>query len=245
MKKILILFVFVTAYSYAQVGIGTTDPQSDLHIAGDNSEVRIDGLNATNNANNNGTDLQPVFVDADGVLSLVTSPSSAEFKINVEDVIDEEVDTGPLGQANEEEIYTSSSFTLTRPAIVTVTYGTGITIEEYQGGPSTVVHDGKPKLYRLFFKLGNGTTASGNSYAKVGHTYTNNVDPLATGESVITGFIYVTASEHLYLPAGTYSVHLFARVIASTGSGGGTPIASDSFTAYFGGDSYVRVLVHY
>ena len=54
--------------SFAQVGIGTTQPQQDLHIAGDTSTIRIESLNATNIPFNNGIDLAPVSIDGFGNL---------------------------------------------------------------------------------------------------------------------------------------------------------------------------------
>ena len=57
--------------SYGQVGIGTTNPQQELHIAGNVNTIRIDGMNMHNNpAKHNGTDTVPVHVTSDGDLVL-------------------------------------------------------------------------------------------------------------------------------------------------------------------------------
>lgn len=52
MKQYLLLFVFISALCRGQVGIGTTDPQADLHIAGDvlvQEDFKTGVLNKVNN----------------------------------------------------------------------------------------------------------------------------------------------------------------------------------------------------
>lgn len=241
--------LFFIQMSYAQVGIGTTDPQADLHISGDDSTIRIDGLNATNNINNDGASLKTVYVDNNGELTLTNRPST-ELLLNLDAVLGSvrhTIDTGSLGESNQRELYATPSFTLTRNAMVTITYGLGVYIEDYQQGLGSYVSDGKPKLYRTFFQLGDGSTASGTSYAKVANTYINTVDVASVSELILTGFMYVNATEHIYLTPGTYSVHLFGRVVGAIPAGTGSPVASDAFTAVFGhgSDSYVRVIANY
>jgi hypothetical protein len=246
-----ILFVFLSIQiGVAQVGIGTVDPQADLHIAGDTSTIRIDGLNATNNVNNDGTSLQPLYVDNNGELTLTNRPST-ELLLNLDGVLGSvrhTIDTGSLGESNQRELYATPSFTITRNAMITITYGLGISIENYQAGQGSYVSDGKPKLYRTFFKLGDGSTSSGTSYAKVANTYVNTIDTFPLNQVILTGFMYVNATEHIYLVPGTYSVHLFGRVVGALSNGGASsPVASDAFTAVFGAgsDSYVRVIANY
>lgn len=73
MKKILLLLLlFITTIVLGQngkVGIGTTTPQETLHVAGDTSTIRIDGLNSINNDGNDGT-VTNVSVDTNGTLIL-------------------------------------------------------------------------------------------------------------------------------------------------------------------------------
>lgn len=73
MKKIIFLaLIFMNIESYAQVGIGTTDPQESLHVAGTTSTIRIEGLDVINNTLNQGPGkLTPVFVDNKGNFTLV------------------------------------------------------------------------------------------------------------------------------------------------------------------------------
>ena len=82
MKKNIFIVAFAmiisfTQFTYAQVGIGNTNPQQELHISGSSSTIRVEGLNSTNNTNNNGTDLAPVVVDANGDFT-IASPMYGE-----------------------------------------------------------------------------------------------------------------------------------------------------------------------
>lgn len=74
MKKLLLLSSVVLATSisyktYGQVGIGTTDPQEQLHVAGGN--LRVDNLSPTTTSGTN------VSVDVNGTLVLTELPKSS------------------------------------------------------------------------------------------------------------------------------------------------------------------------
>ena len=58
MRKLLLGCILATSITQAQVGIGTTSPQEQLHIA--NGNVRVDSLSSTNTSN--------VLADANGKL---------------------------------------------------------------------------------------------------------------------------------------------------------------------------------
>ena len=46
-KKLLLLMVFLTAVTYAQIGIGTINPQETLHVEGD---LIVEGFNVSDNS---------------------------------------------------------------------------------------------------------------------------------------------------------------------------------------------------
>lgn len=72
MKKTLLLLVsFNCILTFSQVGIGTANPQRELHVAGANSTIRIESLNTTNKPLLNvPPKLAPVYVTANGDLTL-------------------------------------------------------------------------------------------------------------------------------------------------------------------------------
>ena len=73
MRKLLLGCILATSITQAQVGIGTTSPQEELHIAGETSTIRIDGLNSTNNPKNNGLDTS-LSVNGSGTIILSNPP---------------------------------------------------------------------------------------------------------------------------------------------------------------------------
>ena len=72
MLKFCLAAVFLTCFcGFSQVGIGTNEPQKDLHIAGQYSTIRIEKLNSVNSPQyNDGIKPAPAFVDGNGNLSI-------------------------------------------------------------------------------------------------------------------------------------------------------------------------------
>lgn len=54
MKNQYLSILLYTSIGFSQVGIGTTNPQEQLHIAGNTSTIRIEGLSNANNPLNDG-----------------------------------------------------------------------------------------------------------------------------------------------------------------------------------------------
>lgn len=105
MKNLIyIVLMFLSWSTLAQVGIGTTTPLKDLHIADVNGTIRIESMNAINNPTfNDGINLSPVFVDGNGdvVLGSGTGGSGQEpinFLIEVPNFIDDNLDSAGFGR---------------------------------------------------------------------------------------------------------------------------------------------------
>lgn len=118
----------------AQVGIYTNDPQQTLHLSGTTSEVRIDGLNTTNNSTNLGAgSTTRVYADANGDLTLDTN-GTAGLQILVDSenyLVDEENPRNRVSQVGTTLGYdlaayptdfAGDQFTLTGNAIVEINY---------------------------------------------------------------------------------------------------------------------------
>jgi len=220
--KIIITFCLLCTLcvttSWAQVGIGTTDPQETLHVAGTNANIRIDGLNSVNNSMNlGGSNMYNVVVDADGDLSL----SSVSGELSSEDsmIAPVVVQTTANSGMNSTELY-SKSFTLTQKALVVITYYVSMDFEDTAG--ATIV-DGRAKIAHNYWYLGDGTTPNTTkSYGMTSSVYFNS-DTLTA-----SGYVYNSRSVTIPLDAGTYSVHLNGAVF-----GGG--LTSDAaFQVTFG-----------
>ena len=134
-RAILILFLLgFSILGWAQVGINTNTPQQTLDVAGASSEVRVDGLNTTNNATNLGTgSTTRVYADADGDLTLANNGVAGfELLVDSENYL-EDVQTPrnrvtQVGTALGYDItaypadFASAQFTLTKNAIIEVNY---------------------------------------------------------------------------------------------------------------------------
>ena len=74
--------------SFSQVGINTTNPQEELHIAGSTSTIRVEGLNSPNDVNNLGVgSTTPVYVNTNGDLVLGTLTDNVEILFDSEDYL--------------------------------------------------------------------------------------------------------------------------------------------------------------
>ncbi|MEP2937053.1 MAG: hypothetical protein ABJM06_01595 [Gilvibacter sp.] len=137
----LIVALFTTAtFCYAQVGIHTNNPQQTLHVAGATSDVRIDGLNDTNNNKNLGSgSTTRVFADSNGDLVLDnTGAGGLQILVDSENYLnDEETPRNRVAQVGTALGYDTvayptdfagDQFTLTGNAIVEVNYSVSWTI---------------------------------------------------------------------------------------------------------------------
>lgn len=215
---LLVSFLF-TLSCFAQVGIGTTSPESALHVAGATSTIRIDGLNSVNHPKNlGGTTNSKVVVNADGDLSLGT-PSG---EILSEPIMPSAISLKTTAAAglNSNELY-SKEFTLTERALVVITYYVSMDFKSFDG--TSNIDDGRAKVAHNYFYLGNGTTADASkSYGMTSSVYSNwNCD-------TATGFVYNSRSTTILLEAGNYSIHLNGAVY------GGNLTPDAAFSVSFG-----------
>ena len=72
MKKLIyFIFILFVNITLAQVGIGTIDPQQDLHVAGTTSTIRIESQNSINEPIlNTAAELAPIYATPDGDLTV-------------------------------------------------------------------------------------------------------------------------------------------------------------------------------
>ncbi len=205
--------------SWGQVGIGTVDPQEDLHIAGIGSTIRIDGLNSSNNNKNlGGSSKYNVLVDADGNLSLGDASGQISSESNVSSPV--VVQTTANSGLNSSELY-QKNFTLTQKGLVVITYYVSMDFKSYDGTAN--LEDGRAKIAHNYFYMGDGTTANTTkTYGMTSSVYSNmNCD-------TATGFVYNSRSTTIPMDAGTYSVHLNGAVY------GGDLTADAAFRVIYG-----------
>ncbi len=232
----MIFCCFTLVSANAQVGIGTVNPEEDLHIAGASSTIRIESLNAINNPTyNNGTDLAPVFVDGNGdiVLGNGSGASGQEpfnFLIDVPNFIPDDpyvlgiatgtaVNNNDSGETQTEGQLTTVTFTVPNDAIVEVKYGITMLIvgNDLSAGPPYFYVDYNQAISMMtFFKVdlnddGLDVTESGKEYGHKAQYY-------ATFDQGIVGYPYMNGQGYLTVPQGTHTLYFYGRVMDSATS---------------------------
>ena len=146
--KVFIVFSFVCLTNViGQVGINTTDPQEALHIAGSDSNIRVEGLNSSNNAKNlGGVNNYNLMVDTNGDLSLGLQSGllSSESKLPSTVTVQSTASAG----LNSDELY-QENFTLSQRALVVISYNVAIEFKSYDGTTKLI----EQKLHITIFIL--------------------------------------------------------------------------------------------
>ena len=229
--KVFIVFSFACLTNvFGQVGINTTNPQEALHIAGSDSNIRVEGLNNSNNANNlGGVNNYNLMVDTNGDLSLGLQSGLLLSETKLASPV--AVQSTATAGLNAAELY-QENFTLAQRALVVITYNIAIEFMSYDG--LTKLKDGRAKIAHNYFYIGDGTTAdTSKAYGMASNVYSNYIDDGAINS------VYNSHSEIISLDPGTYSIHMQGAVF-----GGG--LTSDaSFRGIFGNGDRLDVSVIY
>ena len=268
MKKLYTLVILIPFLGLSQVGVNTNTPLEELHISGNTSNVRVDGLNSPNNpANLGGTNSTKVFVDDDGDLTLGQVSSNIEMLFDPFNYLNDAEDTGGsdanvVNQTGTGSGYTIagwprqigpglSTFELTRPAIIEINYSLSWAVEK-SGIP---VDDQHARVVQSFlYLLRMPLTSHDPAFAT--SVVTTDLDgvPLTIGRALgINGqfftsgtinsnnkFLYNTGTDYVKLPPGRYCP-MFAAQLA-VGNTGGTG-AVKMFLG--GGQDEVQIIAHY
>ena len=159
-----ILIGLASLPTFAQVGINNTDPQQKVHVSGTTSNVRVDGLNETNNTSNLGSDSTTrVYVNADGDLILGSSSQTVELLVDSENYLDDVEDPTSLitqtGNAFGYSIagypmdFAGDQFTLTRNAILEVNYSVTWSVYKTSGASGRIAdRHGRVVQTGLYFR---------------------------------------------------------------------------------------------
>jgi hypothetical protein len=232
----LIAFLFISSVCNAQVGIGTTNPQEELHISGVNSTIRIEKLNSVNSPlNNDGLKPAPAFVDGNGDIALGNEPGIStgkpiNFLVIIDNFIvdnpygynepDEENDTGlvinnPVGETIMWKEITTIPITVPQKAYIEVKYG----ITLYAKGEDMSAHPppyidvnyGQAIVMEAFFcvDLDNDGTIDSSEFSTKYGIKAQYFETLVGG---ISGYPYMNGQAYLQLAPGNYGLHFFGLV---------------------------------
>lgn len=238
MKKTLLLLLFITFHSYAQVGIGTSDPQADLHIAGTTSTIRIESLNNTNQpVLNDGIKLAPAYVTADGDITIkpsgyvVGGPAGSvaplNFLLTYKNFIPDGVEgartviNNGLGTTLVSGLIYSLPFTSPQSALVEVKYGITIALSATDFNTANVPLTDPPtygtnftgwscRTFRIYFCI--DLNNDGLSAIELSKRYGIKGQAYTSGSQGSLGYAYMNSQGYANIPAGNHSLKFFGEV---------------------------------
>ena len=163
---ILLGLLLVSGHSLGQVGVNTTSPQEELHVAGANSGIRIDGLSMANNVENLGVDSNTrVFVNANGDLVLGSPSDNVQIMVDSENYLDDVEDpTSLINQTGNAFGYdpagvpsdlVAAQFTLTGNAILEINYSISWSVYDANASPTKRLDDQRSRVIQtgIYFRL--------------------------------------------------------------------------------------------
>lgn len=256
MKKIILYIssLFFSAVSIAQVGIGTDNPQQELHVAGSQSTIRIESLNSLNEpVLNDGVKLAPVYVTGNGDLTLNPSgwttgggPGTNEplnFLISIPNF----VPNGPYGDgtvvANDTSITSATNqigtpvvFVSPQDALIEIRYAMTIDLSS-QLLPQPAAYtfsDVSARSIRCYFYIdlnNDGLDAMELSkvYGLHGEAYTS-YDQGSVGYAFIHGVGYGS------IPQGTHSLVFFGETHDGTNL--------NTYVGFGGSSDYLKIRLY-
>lgn len=232
-KNYLSTILLTSTFTFCQVGVGTTAPLESLHLAEDDSTIRIESLDNINNTENNGVELAQVYVDKDGELTL-TAPvftgagsagSPLNFIIDIPNFVPDNlsgfvspynklgriITSDNTNESIEGFIY-SIPFITPQSCVVEIKHSISVILSgtDLAIPSKTYISDGKTRTLQTFFcfDIGNDGLSPAEKaikYGFQGQFYSSN-----TGG--ITGYPYLNSHGYASLPPGTHSIHFFAIV---------------------------------
>lgn len=240
-KIICLLSLFAIVPCWGQVGINTDNPEQALHIAGASGTIRMESLNATNNAQNGGdvngdldltNDTFPLYVDENGDFTLELQTVAASDDTDAFDHLSLPNSSVFLPSSDSDgevttEI-TSFSITVNRKAILEVKYG--ISFDVYADATKTIISD------RLSRRVENFLSVRGSTkyYGRSAKSYSSRSTDSRVGEMFNASSTYITLPN-----AGTYVISVMGLVSSNVTSDSSSTTSLDTYVEFATGNDFI------
>lgn len=240
--KLPLLLAMFPAVIYSQVGIGTANPLADLHVAGNNSTIRIESLNATNSPTYN-DGVKPSFAYVTSLGDVTLNPSinngtiagggisPINFLLTVQNFI-------PDGPTNRGTIINNSTavttatgliktinFTAPGSALVEVKYTISALVSSTDlNVAATPFNDISSRVFKIYFCI--DINNDGLDATEASKRYGLNAQSYASYNQGILGYSFTNGHGYATIPAGNHSIHFFTEItdgpnkLTSIGFGG-------------------------
>ncbi|MES2864348.1 MAG: hypothetical protein V4666_09545 [Bacteroidota bacterium] len=229
MKKIILyISVLFSNFLFSQVGIGTTTPQQDLHIAGTTSTIRVQSLNSTNKPLLNVPPrLAPVYVTGNGDLTLnppgyalgegVGVNEPLNFLISVPNF----VPNGPFGDgtvvANDATVtaavnqIVSVPFSSPQNALIEVRYAMTIDLSDQflPAAAASTFSDISARTVRCYFYI--DLNSDGLDAAELSKKYGLHGEAYTSFSQGSVGYAFIHGVGYGNIPAGNHSLVFYGE----------------------------------
>lgn len=255
MKKTVFYIAFILScnFSFAQVGIGTNNPQQELHIAGSNSTIRIESLNSTNEPLLNvSPKLAPVYVTGDGDLTLnppgfttgggVGTNEPLNFLISIPNFVpngpfgDGTVVANPVGVNSATSQIVSVPFSSPQEALVEVRYAMTIDLSDQflPAASASTFDDISARAIRCYFYIdlnsdGLDVTELSKRYGLHGEAYTS----YAQGS---VGYAFIHGVGYGNIPAGNHSLVFYGETVDGNNR--------NTYVGFGGSSDYLKIRIY-
>jgi hypothetical protein len=252
-KNLLNVAVLTCNFMFSQVGIGTANPEKDLHIAGTNSTIRIESLNSTNKPLLNvSPKLAPVYVTNNGDLTINPPNYSPGEGVGVNEPLNflisvpNFVPNGPFGDgtvvANDATItcavnqIVSVPFTSPQDALIEVRYAMTIDLSDLllPAPSASTFNDISARTVRCYFYIdlnndGLDAVELTKKYGLHGEAYTS----YSQGS---VGYAFIHGVGYGNIPAGNHSLVFYGE----TADGNNR----QTFVGFGGSSDYLKIRIY-